>query len=498
MKSSIKFLRTGRLCAILAVSLLASVGVSSAQNPPLFARGRILVKFAPEVPSELAHKIIASAGALSLGEIHRTGVHVLKLPANANEKAFAQWLEHHPEVEFAELDALVPPSGIPNDPSYPQEWALPKVSAPAAWDVTTGSSNLTIAIIDTGVDGTHPELAAKMVPGWNFYDNNSNTGPVYYGHGTAAAGATAAIGNNGIGMASLAWGCKIMPIRVSAPDGWAYWSTVANALTWAADHGAQIANVNYQVTKSSSVTSAAQYFQSKGGVVVVPAGNDSAFDSTSDNPYMLTVSAMNPNDSLASWTNTGNNIDLSAPGVNILTTADGGGYTTWSGTCFATPWVTGTVALIMSVNPGLTPTQIQDILKQSADDLGAAGWDTGYGWGRVNAARAVNMALNYSPPPPPPPPPTDTVSPTISITSPQNGTTVGSTIVSVLVNTSDNVGVVKVELYVDGKLTATSTSAPFTTKWNTRKAAKGAHTIQCKAYDAAGNVGTSAILTVSR
>jgi subtilisin family serine protease len=186
---------------------------------------------------------------------------------------------------------------------------------------------------------------------------------------------------------------------------------------------------------------------------------------------------------------------LSAPGNAIFTTADGGGYGVWYGTCFATPWVSGTAALIMSVNSNLTPSQVKDILKQSADDLGASGWDSGYGWGRVNASRAVNLAMTYSSPSPPPPSP-DTISPTVTITSPQNGVTVGNTTLSIYVNASDNVEVAKVELYVDGKLTSTSNLAPFTTKWNTRKATRGAHTLQCKAYDAAGNVTTSGALTL--
>jgi hypothetical protein len=333
------------------------------------------------------------------------------------------------------------------------------------------------------------------------------------------------------------------------------------------------------------VSSAASYFQSKGGVVASSAGNEGTFTSAADNPTILTVSATDSSDALASWTNTGNYVDLGAPGVGIRTTNRGGGYGSWSGTSFSAPVVAAVAALVISANPALTASQVQDILKQSADDLGPAGWDPGYGWGRVNAGRAVNLALGASTSGADTTPPSlsfsvptagatvsgaisvqvvagddtgvasvslivdsmplgtdtsgpyafswdtktavngthtltatatdlagntastqitltvnnvpDTTAPTITITSPADGATANN-MVSVNVNASDNVGVVKVNLYVDGTLTATSTTAPFTTKWNARKAAAGSHTLQCTVVDAAGNVGTSNGVVVSR
>jgi subtilisin family serine protease len=268
------------------------------------------------------------------------------------------------------------------------------------------------------------------------------------------------------------------------------------------------------VTISSTVTTAAKYFQGKGGVVVSPAGNYGTFDSSSDNPYILTVSATDRYDVLTDYSNTGNNIDLAAPG-DTTTTKMGGGYISTAGTSFSAPIVAGVVALVLSANPSLTPAQVQDVLEQSADDLGAAGWDSNYGWGRVNAARAVAMAGGAplptpSPTPIPTPSPTptptptpapsptptlDSVAPSVSITSPANGATL-SVNTSVYINTSDNIGVMRIELYADGVLVSTSTSAPFTMKWNTKKAAKGSHILQTRAYDAAGNVGVSLPITV--
>jgi thermitase len=580
-----KFLRAAWFCVLFAFLLSTSIEVGFTQHRPDFVPGRVLVKFRPEVSPVQVQSIVAAAGARIAGQIPRIGVLVLQLPPNASEVAYARAFRQRRDVIFAELDHIIPLALTPNDPLYAPSsgrgWHLAKIGAPNAWDTTLGSNRVIVAVLDTGVDGTHPDLAPNLVPGWNIYNNNADTSDVH-GHGTAVAGTVAAVINNGIGIASVAGGCRIMPIRISDPNGYASYTTIANGLIWAADHGARIANVSYRCSNSSTVATAAQYFQSKNGVVAVAAGNESTFDATADNPYVLTVSATDSSDSLTSWSNTGNNIDLAAPGSGIYTTIRGGTYGSKSGTSFSAPVVAGVAALVISVNPNLTGGQVQDVLKRSADDLGAASWDPQYGWGRVNAARAVSMALSLNQMGDTTPPsvsfssPTngatvsgtitvqinasdnvgvasvslylngallstktaapytfsfdttrfangsytlravaadatgntasaqinlsiyntaDTTPPTIRITSPVDGARVNGTI-SVAVATSDDRAVVRVELYVDGRLTATSTSAPFTTQWNASKAPRGAHTLQCKAYDAAGNVGISQSITV--
>ena len=293
-----------------------------------------------------------------------------------------------------------------------------------------------IAILDSGVDGTHPDLASKMVAGWNVYNHNSDASDIS-GHGTKVAGTASAASNNSNGVASVAWGCKIMPVRVSDSTGYALFSDMAEGLTWAADHGARVANLSYTASDSSTVRSAASYFQSKGGVVAVSAGNDSTFKSAADNPYVLTVSATDTSDLLASFSNTGNNVDLSAPGMTIRTTARGGGYQAVAGTSFSAPIVAGLAALVMSVNPSLTPAGVQDILKQSADDLGSTGKDSSYGWGRVNAARAVTLASGGEV--------GDSTPPVLSFTSPTGGATVTGG-VTIALSATDNVGVTSLSL----------------------------------------------------
>jgi subtilisin family serine protease len=455
-----------------------------------FVEGRVLVKFREGIGADHARQIIAALGTRDAGEIPRIGVHILDLPYQASEMAFAHAFESRPEVEFAELDRMLAVQQMtPNDPLYPSlnSWSLQKINGPDAWSITEGSDNVTIAILDTGVDGTHEDLAAKMVPGWNIYGNNSDTTDPY-GHGTMVAGQAAASSNNGVGVTSVAWGCKIMPIRISDDYGYAAFSDIASGLTWASDHGARVANVSYKASDSSTVSRAAGYFQRKGGIVTIAAGNDGSFDSAADDPYILTVGATDSTDTIFSWSSYGNNQDLVAPGT-AYTTHRGGGYTVGTGTSASAPMVAGAAALVFSINPNFTPAQVQDILKQSADDQGAPGWDPSYGYGRVNLARAVNMAASIANPT------TDSTPPVDTIIAPTQGQNVSNT-VSVFVSATDNVGVTKVELYVDGVRYGTSATAPYTIKWATRKVKAGMHTLQSKAYDGAGNVGVSTDLTV--
>ena len=549
----------------------------------LVVPGRVLVKFRANVGLDHARQIVAALGVREDGILPATGVLVLSLPDQVDEAGFANALASRPDVEFAELDRIVRPAEVtPNDPWFANwEGHLKRIQAPAAWSTTTGSPNVVIAILDTGVDATHEDLVSKLVPGWNSNNNNSNTSDVS-GHGTAVAGTAAAASNNGMGVASVCWGCMIMPVRVSDASGNATYSAIASGLTWAADHGARVANISYIVSDSSVVTSAAQYFQSKGGVVASSAGNYSTFSNSSDNPYILTVSATDQSDVIYDYSNTGKNIDLAAPG-DSFSTQMGGGYVSTGGTSYSSPIVAGVAALVMSANPSLSGAQVQNVLKESADDLGALGWDSTYGSGRVNAARAVSMAaggpiVDVLPPnvsfiapaagsavsgvitvqvsasdnvgvssvtlsvdgvsmgtdngspfsfvwdsaivPNGPhtftatakddagnsssasvgvnvnnPVISDTTPPSVKITAPTNGSK-ALTNLAVYVNASDNVKVVKVELYADGILVSAASAAPFTTKWSTKKVSAGTHSLQCKAYDGAGNSASSEVVVV--
>jgi hypothetical protein len=202
---------------------------------------------------------------------------------------------------------------------------------------------------------------------------------------------------------------------------------------------------------------------------------------------LLTISATDSSDVRASFSSYGAYVDLAAPGANIYTTAKGGGYANASGTSFASPVVAGTAALMLAANNKLVPTDVDRLLKNTAQDLGTAGVDQYYGSGRVNASAAVTSAKAVVA--------SDTQAPTIAITAPTGGKVTG--IVAVDVNYSDNVGVTRAELYVNGRMVVTDGSSPFAFAWDTAASVDGTYTLVAKSYDAAGNVGTSPSVSVS-
>ena len=460
-----------------------STGIGSATG---FASGYILVGQAAGSSDSDFQAALAREGGLSLGKLGKLDVHIVNVPSGKEVETVGKMLGHS-QVKFAEVDQLMTPAGTANDPYFTSEWHLAKINAPTAWDSSTGAG-VTIAILDTGVDGTHPDLAPKMVPGWNFYDNNSNTSDVN-GHGTAVAGAAAAATNNGAGVASVAGGAHIMPVRIADPSAYASWSTVAQGINWAADHGAKVVNLSYiGASASATIQSAASYLRSKGGVLFVAAGNSGAIDNTAATSLITVVSATQETDLLASFSTYGSFVDISAPGNNILTTTMGGGYQYWWGTSLATPVAAATAALVISRRPDFTPAQIDSTLKSSATDLGPSGTDIYFGAGRVNAAAAVQLAGGSGPP-------ADTTPPTVSIASPTSGTVSGT--VSIAVNASDNVGVTRVDLRVNGAVVANDASPPYQFAWDSKSVADGSVSISAVAYDAANNSAVSSTVTLN-
>jgi thermitase len=483
------FLMMTAAVALLPAALNAYGATPTAQSSASMriVKGRVLVRPKAGLSTAQLDRILAAHGGKRVQHLTAINVHVIELPATANEMAVVKALQSNPNIKFAEPDGVLDPSLTVNDQYYSQEWHLPKIGAPAAWDTRTGAG-ATIAILDSGVDAAHPDLTAQLVPGWNTYDNNNNTADVY-GHGTQTAGTAGAAGNNTIGVASVAFGSKIMPIRITDTSGYAYYSTMANGITWAADHGARVASISFLgVTASSTVLSAAQYMRSKGGVVVAAAGNTGALESYPATDYVTSVSASDTTNSITSWSSYGSYVDLAAPGVGIYTTAQGGGYASVSGTSFSSPVVAGVYGLMISANPTLGPTQLDGIIFSTATDIGPAGKDDKSGWGVVNASAAVTQAVQTTA--------TDSTAPTDTITSPTASTKV-SGLAPVDVSATDNIAVTRVELYVNSKLYATETVAPYNFIFDTTGFADGSATLFSKAYDAAGNAGTSASVAVT-
>lgn len=450
---------------------------------------RVLIKFRLPLAYLHADRVAAFWGARVEGSIPQIGVLSLQIPHGVDEKTYADALAQHSAVEFAEPDYIFEPCQVvtPNDPHYNpanmEGWHLARIGCPAAWARTRGHPRVIIAHLDTGVSSNHPDLAGKLVNGWNFYDNNENTED-HFGHGTATAGVIAAATSNGLGIASVAWNCRIMPLRISAPEGSAATGVAAQALVWAADRGARVAVLTYGMTHSQTVRDAARYFMVRArGVVVISAGNGGTYDFRPDNPYVITVSGIDPEDRRASWTSYGDSVDLCAPGEQILTTSRSGSFSSMFGTSYSAPIVAGVAALVISVNPSLSGEQIQRILFRSANDLGERGWDPEYGWGCVNAARAVALARWL---------PMDRQSPFIGFEQPTPGATV-SGVVRVQVNAYDRSGVYRVQLYHDETLVGTRRTPPYTFDWDSRYAPNGMNTLTAVVQDGAGNVGTASL-----
>lgn len=471
-----------------AIALLMVSPVSGNAASP-FVAGELLVQHRAGVTRSQASEVIKGAGAAVAGEIPQLRVIRISVPANAMEKVRTA-LEKNPFVSFVEPNFIASAAATPNDAQYLAQWHLSAVMAPSGWDLSTGAGTVPIAVIDSGVDPTHPDLAGKLMAGYNFLGGNTDTHDVL-GHGTAVAGTAAAGSNNAIGVTGVAWANPVMPLVVLDSANYATYSNIASAIIYAADRGVRVINISIGGSSSSTtLQSAVDYAWNKGAVIFASAMNNST-----STPYypaacnrVIAVTATTSSDTLAGFSNFGNWVDIAAPGASILTTSRGGGYSYWNGTSFASPIAAGLAALVLSMNPALTATDVEAIIKDNADDLGASGFDQQFGYGRANVYYTLLAAKNSAPQP-------DTTAPVASITAPTAGATVLA-VAGVNVSATDNVGVTKTELYVDGLLIATDSVSPFSFSWDTTKYANGSHDLMVSAYDAAENAGQSAHVSV--
>ena len=472
----------------LASAALVCIGITAGAQG--FVPGRVLVKFKDATPVSSAHRLIMQVGGTTERTVRGLTTKIVAVTVGS-EMAAVQALRSRAEVEYAEVDAYAQPAQVvPDDPWYAgggggcAQWALLKIQCPTAWSRTTGSSSVKLAIIDTGVDDIHEDLRDKIDLGYNVGANNTNTFD-YAGHGTIVAGTAAAHADNTMGVASVAWGVRILPIRITEENGSAPFSNFAEGLDRARQMGAKVANISWTpMWASGTVLSAARNFRQAGGLVVVAAGNNGLQLNYNDFPELMVVGATDPNDVITSYSNYGNLVDIVAPGSTFTTGSTLGSqiYGNASGTSVATPYVSGAAALLWSMDPNLSSTQVENLLESNADDRGPTGYDIRYGWGRLNVANAVGANGTGG----------DVTAPVVDILSPASGGTVGGTI-AVTADATDNVGVVEVRLLVDGAVVATDTTAPYSLEWNTTSWANGAHSLRVRAFDAAGNTGDDLI-----
>lgn len=475
-----------RIAALLSFCLAACGWHPSVQaEPARFVPGQILVKPKAGVDDADFASRLKTHGGRELKTIPRLNVRLVNVN-ESNADAVLARLRRDPNIEFAERDYLAEAALTPNDPQVVNgnEWHLAKIQAPAAWDIATGDSNTVVAVLDSGVNAAHPDLASRMVPGYDFVWGDADPADDF-GHGTAVAGVVVAAGNNGIGVAGVAFNARVMPVKVMNSSGFAAYSAIAQGIRYAVDRGARVVNISIAGTSASAtLQDAINYAWSSNVVIVAAAGNNG--NSTPLYPAacsnVVAVSATAADDSLASFSNFGTHIALAAPGNNIWTTTRdlATGYSAWNGTSFASPVVAGAAALMCSAKPALTSAQLVSLLKQSADDLGATGSDPSFGAGRVNVSRAVDAARNAN-----------FSIPLASVVSPAPGVGVSGP-VNVEVAASASTGVARIECYVNDLLIGTNAGANGTFTWITSTLTNGTYTLQAKAIDAAGNVGYSA------
>ncbi len=341
----------------------------------------------------------------------------------ASAAAMIRAISTDPAVSFVEKDARATISLEPNDPLYPNGYqpGFVWIGAPAAWDTSTGASGPVIAVVDTGVDAAHPDLGGRVLAGYDFV-NNDNDPSDDNGHGTHVAGIAAATGNNGIGVAGVCWGCSILPVKVLDSSGQGWYSTVAAGITWAADHGASIINLSLGGTSNSdTLAQAVAYAQSKGIAIVAAAGNAGTTQPfyPASLPGVIAVAAEwndhfdgTGNALLYDWSDYGADwVSVAAPGCTE-STWPGNSYASECGTSMATPFVSGSIGLLMAADPAASPSEAATAL------LGTAGPElrdvTADGDIHLDVALSALLSGDV---PPPVPMPTPTPSPTATPTS---------------------------------------------------------------------------------
>jgi subtilisin family serine protease len=347
---------------LLTAGVLAS-GAAGVPQPQAPALARISVGYAAADASKI-RAFETSLGATTLASLSEIDADVIGVPSTQSATAIAA-LSAFPGVRYAQLDGRAFALGTPNDEFWPQEWSEETTDVPRAWDLTTGSPSVAVAVLDTGVDPTQPDLAGRVLPGFNFVDSDTSASDDN-GHGTAVAGVIAAQGNDHIGTAGYCWQCRILPVKVLGSDGSGLDSNVAEGILWAVDQGAKVINASLgSLTDDLTLAAAAKYAAEHNVLLVAAAGNDGSatLDYPAALPDVLSVSASDRNDQPYSFSNTG--AALAAPGENVTTGLDGS-YVSFLGTSSAAPVVSGIAALGFAAAPNATIAQIAQALETTA------------------------------------------------------------------------------------------------------------------------------------
>jgi type VII secretion-associated serine protease mycosin len=403
---------------------------------PTFDKRTILVRFRPGTSESEQDQSLEEHGLSRAGEIPRIRFVLARIKGDRSAKDARTEMARDGRVEIAQLNYLRHGFAAPNDPAYAagDQNYLRNIKMPAAWDITHGSTSHSIAILDTGVDLDHPDLSGSRIkPGYDFVNDDSNPQDDN-GHGTMVAGIAAAKTNNSMGVAGAAWAAGIIPVKVLNSTGTGTDAQIASGITWASDNGAKVINLSLGgYGESPALENAVDYAVDKGIVVVASAGNDAVDIPTYPAAYdpVLAVSATGIGGGQFAWfSNHGWWIDVSAPGMSIVSTYLASGatesYAIGDGTSFASPIVAGIANLVRYKNPSWTPAKVMSQIQKTARDWGPAGIDPYYGWGWVDG----NAALGGTKQPPGTPPARDSFEPngTLDSAKPITGTLTTPTI----------------------------------------------------------------------
>src|SRR4051812_31587190 len=406
-------MRAGLLACLLTVVFAATASAAS------FVPGRVIVKYNAGTSATRIATLERAAGVTGL---HRTilgGARVVTV-AGSVKTAVAQ-LNRSGAVQFAEPDYVLRTTAIPNDPRFAELYGLNNtgqtggtpdadIDAPEGWDAAglgtfpnTGGAK--VGVVDTGILSTHEDLVGKLANCAKSYTVIFIlTGSIQEGscaddngHGTHVSGTITANANNGKGVTGVAFNSPLAMCRApGGPPGNGTTADGANCITWDSDKGAKVISMSLGGGDSTTLHQAVQYAwkNGNGALIVAAAGNDG--NSTLEYPAayseVVSVAATDNRDAHASFSNANSDVEIAAPGVNVLSTYGNGdtSYTTLSGTSMATPHVAGVGAVILDRNPTFTAAQARSKLDASVDDLGAAGRDNSFGFGRVNLTKAAS------------------------------------------------------------------------------------------------------------
>jgi thermitase len=401
--------RRGLLAALCAaLVLIFVVPAANAADAP-YLKHQVIVKYASGASSSQRSAAARLGGVQDvLGHVALVGAQVVQVAGDA--KAAADALNRSSAVLYAEPDYVMHALAVPNDPLYGQLYGLTQMQAPTGWDEAglggfpTGNG-VKVGIVDTGVDQTHEDLVGQTVncAGVNSFGVGGIIGgdpTIVNGkctddndHGSHVSGTVAAIANNGKGVAGVAFNSRLAECKALSSLGSGSTTMVANCITWAAQQGVRVISMSLGGGASTTLQQAVQsaWNGGNGAVIVAAAGNDgdSTLEYPAAYPEVVSVAAIDSNNAHASFSNTNADVEVSAAGVNVLSVKRGGGYQQLSGTSMATPHAAGVAALIAFHNPSFTAAQIRSKLDSAVDDLGAAGRDSTFGFGKVNLAKAL-------------------------------------------------------------------------------------------------------------